>query len=61
MNELPNDLPDVAAVHQQLADVLDTAVAEIKQIWSDARTNGVTKRPAWPTAPGRAAAATART
>ena len=26
------------AVHQQLADVLDTVVAEIKQIWADART-----------------------
>ena len=35
-------------VHQQLAAVLDTVVAEIKQIWSDARTGGVTKRPAWP-------------
>ena len=39
---------DPAAVHQQLADVLDTVVAEIKQIWSDARTNGNLKRPAWP-------------
>src|SRR5579885_2524699 len=39
---------DPQAVHQQLADVLDTVVAEIKQIWADARTNGVAKRPAWP-------------
>src|SRR5712672_3530475 len=39
---------DPQAVHQQLAGVLDTAVAEIKQIWADARTNGVVKRPAWP-------------
>ena len=28
---------DPEAVHQQLADVLDTVVAEIKQIWADAR------------------------
>jgi xylulose-5-phosphate/fructose-6-phosphate phosphoketolase len=39
---------DPHAVHQQLADVLDTVVAEIKQIWSDARGNGVGKPPAWP-------------
>ena len=39
---------DPQAVHQQLADVLDTVVAEIKQIWADARTKGVVKRPAWP-------------
>src|SRR5271167_2451847 len=39
---------DPEVVHQQLADVLDTAVREIKQIWSDARTSGVVKRPAWP-------------
>src|ERR1700758_4727672 len=35
-------------VHQQLAGVLDQVVAEIKEIWADARTNGVVKRPAWP-------------
>src|SRR5881398_1416565 len=29
---------DPAAVHQQLADVMDTVVAEIKQIWADARS-----------------------
>ena len=28
--------------------MLDTVVAEIKQIWADARSNGVVKRPAWP-------------
>src|SRR5215470_16319619 len=39
---------DPAAVHQQLADVLSTVVAEIKQIQDDARTNGIVKRPAWP-------------
>jgi xylulose-5-phosphate/fructose-6-phosphate phosphoketolase len=39
---------DPQAVHQQLADVLDTVVAEIKQIWNDARSNGNLKRPAWP-------------
>src|SRR5436853_1259508 len=39
---------DPRAVHQQLADVLDTVVAEIKQIWADARGNGNVKRPAWP-------------
>jgi xylulose-5-phosphate/fructose-6-phosphate phosphoketolase len=39
---------DPLAVHQQLADVLDTVVAEIKQIWSDARNNGIVKLPAWP-------------
>ncbi len=39
---------DPANVHQQLAGVLDTVVAEIKQIWADARENGNLKRPAWP-------------
>src|SRR3974377_192281 len=39
---------DPAAVHKELADVLDTVVAEITQIWTDARTNGNLKRPAWP-------------
>src|SRR6187397_1665712 len=34
------------SVHQQLASVLDTVVAEIKQIWSEARKKGVVKRPA---------------
>ncbi|WP_164924201.1 phosphoketolase family protein [Sinorhizobium fredii] len=39
---------DPEAVHQTLAGVLDTAVAEIRQIWDDARSNGNLKRPAWP-------------
>src|SRR5437899_2495581 len=39
---------DAEAVHQQLARVLDLALAEIKEIWADARTNGAAKRPAWP-------------
>src|SRR6516162_182620 len=39
---------DPQVVHQRLADVLDTVVKEIKQIWADARQNGVVKRPAWP-------------
>src|SRR5882672_6743659 len=40
---------DPEAVHQQLAGVLDTVVAEIKQIWANARKKGADiKRPAWP-------------
>src|SRR5262245_21730595 len=35
-------------VHQQLAAVLDTVVAEINQIWSAARRASVPQRPAWP-------------
>ncbi len=35
-------------VHRQLAAVLDEVTAEIKSIWSNARENGVIKRPAWP-------------
>ena len=35
-------------VHQQLAVVMDTVTAEIHQIWSDARTKGITGRPVWP-------------
>src|ERR1700746_3953100 len=37
---------DPASVHQQLGDVMDTVVREIKQIWSEARGNGNVKRPA---------------
>jgi xylulose-5-phosphate/fructose-6-phosphate phosphoketolase len=40
------DQPD--EVHQQLAATLDAVVAEIKQIQLEARTKGVTRRPAWP-------------
>ncbi|MBI3408124.1 MAG: phosphoketolase family protein [Planctomycetes bacterium] len=35
-------------VHQQLATALDQAIAEIKEIQSDARMNGIVKRPEWP-------------
>ena len=35
------------AVHQQLADVMDACVLEIKQIWAEAGQAKV-KRPAWP-------------
>jgi xylulose-5-phosphate/fructose-6-phosphate phosphoketolase len=35
-------------VHQAMAATLDQALAEIQQIQSDARTNGFTRRPAWP-------------
>jgi xylulose-5-phosphate/fructose-6-phosphate phosphoketolase len=40
------DVPE--KVHQELAATLDTVVADIKRIQLDARTKGVTKRPAWP-------------
>src|SRR5471030_2645151 len=37
------------AVHQQLADTMDTCVAQIQQIWAEARAKGANvKRPAWP-------------
>ena len=39
---------DPDAVQQQLAAALTTAMAEIKKIWSDARTKNIVKRPAWP-------------
>ena len=39
---------DPMDVHQQLARTLDTAVAEIKRIWAEARNKGNLKRPAWP-------------
>jgi xylulose-5-phosphate/fructose-6-phosphate phosphoketolase len=39
---------DPERVHQQLAGVLDDAVAEIKSIWARAREQGDLKRPAWP-------------
>ena len=35
-------------VHQALAATLDGVVADVKRIQLDARTKGVTKRPAWP-------------
>ncbi|MDB5308776.1 MAG: phosphoketolase [Gemmataceae bacterium] len=39
---------DPATTHQQMADTLDTCVAAIKQIQTDARKNGVSARPRWP-------------
>jgi xylulose-5-phosphate/fructose-6-phosphate phosphoketolase len=39
---------DPEKVHQQLAAAFDGVVEDIKRIQLDARTNGVTKRPAWP-------------
>lgn len=39
---------DPAQVHQDLAAALDTAVAQIRSIWDNARTNGFQGRPAWP-------------
>ncbi|MDB5336798.1 MAG: fructose-6-phosphate phosphoketolase [Planctomycetaceae bacterium] len=35
-------------MHQQMAKVLDQATAEIKRIWTEARTKGFQGRPAWP-------------
>lgn len=35
-------------MHQKMAAVLDEATAEIKRIWSEARTSGFQGRPAWP-------------
>src|SRR5271166_3024377 len=37
-----------AKMHQAMAATLDTVVAEIKQIWADARTKGFNQRPLWP-------------
>src|SRR6201991_1617580 len=36
---------DPASVHQQLAGALDTAMADIQEIWADARIRGNVKRP----------------
>ncbi len=36
------------SMHQEMASALDQVIAEIKQIWTDARTNGNLKRPIWP-------------
>ena len=35
-------------VHQQMAATLDKAIAEIRQIQDDARSNGFKQRPRWP-------------
>ncbi len=42
------DNQDHAAMHQVMAATLDTALAEIKAIQAEARTNGFTTRPLWP-------------
>ncbi|MFQ6079343.1 MAG: phosphoketolase, partial [Thermodesulfobacteriota bacterium] len=39
---------DPEAMHQLMAETLDTVTAEIKAIQNDARTSGVAKRPRWP-------------
>jgi xylulose-5-phosphate/fructose-6-phosphate phosphoketolase len=39
---------DPALVHRQLAETLDTIVAEIRDIQQEARINGFKSRPAWP-------------
>jgi len=39
---------DPAVMHQLMAATLDKIVAEIRQIQSDARAKGFTKRPRWP-------------
>jgi xylulose-5-phosphate/fructose-6-phosphate phosphoketolase len=39
---------DPADVHQQLAGILDSAIAEIQSIQREARVHGFTKRPQWP-------------
>jgi xylulose-5-phosphate/fructose-6-phosphate phosphoketolase len=35
-------------MHRQMAETLDVTVAEIKQIWADARGQGFNGRPIWP-------------
>src|SRR6201991_2540234 len=39
---------DPDKVHQLMAETLDTCVAEIREIWRQAREEGNLKRPAWP-------------
>ncbi|NJO76940.1 MAG: phosphoketolase family protein, partial [Leptolyngbyaceae cyanobacterium RM1_406_9] len=39
---------DPETMHQLMAATLDVAIAEIKEIQSDARTNGFSHRPQWP-------------
>ena len=49
VDEFVIDFRGSLAIHQQLAEVMDACVAEIKQIWSQARAKGAEiKRPAWP-------------
>ena len=39
---------DPALMHQKMADILETAIAEIKAIQAEARSTGMAKRPLWP-------------
>jgi xylulose-5-phosphate/fructose-6-phosphate phosphoketolase len=39
---------DPRKMHRLMAETLEEVVAEIKQIWADARTEGFSRRPAWP-------------
>ncbi len=39
---------DPEQMHQRMAFILDTCVAEIRRIQEDARTHGFTQRPRWP-------------
>jgi xylulose-5-phosphate/fructose-6-phosphate phosphoketolase len=39
---------DPMKMHHAMVATLDSAVTEIKQIWSDARKKGFSRRPAWP-------------
>lgn len=39
---------DPALMHQKMAAILETAIAEIKAIQAEARSTGVAKRPLWP-------------
>ncbi|RIL10002.1 MAG: phosphoketolase [Proteobacteria bacterium] len=39
---------DPKEIHQLMAATLDQAAAEIKEIWSDARSSGFSGRPKWP-------------
>ncbi len=43
---IEGNVPEV--LHVELADTLDTIIGEIKAIQQEARTNGFSKRPAWP-------------
>ena len=42
------DGDDPATMHQRMAATLDTVIAEIKRIQTDARANGFKARPRWP-------------
>jgi xylulose-5-phosphate/fructose-6-phosphate phosphoketolase len=39
---------DPALMHQKMADILETAISEIKAIQAEARSTGIAKRPLWP-------------